>query len=225
VTFGGQDTQRTGGLAKTLTAVFESLGVLNKGSAAAAAAPEPSEVDQVQAVSTNSLNVTRVGGLAAFIAGVGAAALAVFEVDKAHDHASVVVAAYVSVGVIVAGALLAAAIIVAADIRARGAIAVATSPSAVADLQDVTSVHGSANTKATLSRPYDYVLVDAGAGDVDLALPSPASCPWQSLTVKRTDGAAANYVRVEPFPGGPLEVTPAAREKRLYSDGNAWVLL
>ncbi len=225
MTFGGNETERTGGLAKALTTIFESLGILNKGSAAAAAAPEPSEVDQVQGVSSNSLNVTRVGGLAAVIAGVGAAALAVFEVDKAHDHASIVVAAYVSVGVIVAAALLTTGVIIAADIRARSAIAVATTPKTAPDAENVKSVQGAANTKEALTRAYEFVLVDAGAGNVDLTLPNPASCPWQTLTVKRTDAAAGNYVRVEPVPGGPLEITPAAKEKRLYSNGAAWVAL
>jgi hypothetical protein len=65
--------------------------------------------------------VTRVGGLTALIASAGAAALAIFNVHKGVDQASVVVAAYVSVGAIVAASLLTAAIIISADIRARSA--------------------------------------------------------------------------------------------------------
>ena len=107
------------GFAGLATRLFASIGVLNKGSAQSAATPKADDAAQTAGVSTNALNVTRVGGLAAFIASVGAAALAIFNVNKATDKASIVVAAYISVGVIVASGLLTAAIIISSDIRAR----------------------------------------------------------------------------------------------------------
>ncbi|HEX4804845.1 MAG TPA: hypothetical protein VFU94_02995 [Conexibacter sp.] len=110
-----------------VTRVFEAIGLLNKGSATTPGAPDASDMDRVQPVSTNALNVTRVGGVTAVIGGAGAAALAIFSVDPARDATAVVVAAYASVGLIVAAALVTVAIIIAADIRARQAIAVATS--------------------------------------------------------------------------------------------------
>jgi hypothetical protein len=127
--FGGNDTVRElSSLAGRVAKLFETLGLLNKGSAAASAAPGPGESDTVQPVTSNSLNVTRVGGVTTLIAGAGGAALLLFNVDKAKDAHAIVVAAYASVGVIVAAALLTVAIIIAADIRARAAIAVATPP-------------------------------------------------------------------------------------------------
>lgn len=107
------------GLAKGVTVLLESVGVLNKGSADAPATPSVEQATSTAGINTNALNVTRVAGLASAIAAVGAAALALFNVDKATDAAPVVVAAYLSVGAIVASALLASAIIVSADIRSR----------------------------------------------------------------------------------------------------------
>ncbi|MFF4904128.1 hypothetical protein ACFY2T_04645 [Streptomyces sp. NPDC001260] len=112
---------RKGSFAVFFAWLFEALGVLNQGSSRSPANPSPEEAARTVGVSTNALNVTRVLGLGALITGTGAAALGLFAVDKKTDKASVVVAAYASVGVIVAAALLTAAIIVSADIRARGA--------------------------------------------------------------------------------------------------------
>ncbi len=223
MTFGGTDTKRVAGLAKVVTTIFESLGLLNKGSSDAAAAPSPSEADQVQPISSNALNVTRVGGVTTLIGGAGAAALAIFSVDKTHDPVSIVVAAYASVGVIVASALLTVAIIIASDIRARAAIAVATSGTPP-QKPDVKSVLGSAETKVTLDHAYGYVLVNAGSGTVELTLPKAASCAWQSLTVERTDSNVAHDVHIEPLPAPDASLQPS-QSIRLYSDGTNWIKL
>lgn len=111
--------KRNSGLLVWLTKLFESLGLLNAGSSESPATPSPDDAAKTTGVSSNTLNVTRVGGLAALIAAVGAAALALFNVNKAVDKPAIIVAAYASVGVIVASALLTAAIIISADIRSR----------------------------------------------------------------------------------------------------------
>jgi hypothetical protein len=127
--YNSQDTARTpGGLAHAVTTFFESIGLLNKGSADASAVPTAAEAAQVQPIVSNSLNVTRVGGLAALVSSVGAVALAIFNVNKKTDPAIVVMAAYLGAGAIVVAALLAAAVIISADVRARTAVAVAQSP-------------------------------------------------------------------------------------------------
>ncbi len=120
---------RDAGLVKAVTTLLESIGVLNKGSADSAATPTVGDAAQTAGVSSNTLNVTRVGGLAAFIASAGAAAIAIFNVNKATDKASIVVAAYISVGAIVAAGLFTAAIIISSDIRARSAVNPIPSPS------------------------------------------------------------------------------------------------
>jgi hypothetical protein len=117
------------GFAATATKLLEAVGVLNKGSSESAATPKANDAEQMSGISSNALNVTRVGGLAALIAAVGAAALAIFNVNKATDKASIVVAAYISVGVIIASALLTVAIIISSDIRARAASNPTSSPS------------------------------------------------------------------------------------------------
>jgi hypothetical protein len=107
-------------LAKVVTKAFESVGLLNKGSAAIAAGDEKAKEEASDLpVSSNSLNVTRVGGTGAVIAAAGAAALALFNVDKGTDKPAIVVAAYASTGAIVAAALVTTAIIISADIKAR----------------------------------------------------------------------------------------------------------
>jgi hypothetical protein len=127
--YNSQDTARTaGGLAHAIATFFESVGLLNKGSADAQAVPDDAEATKIQPIVSNSLNVTRVGGLAALVASVGAVALAIFNVNKKTDPANVVMAAYLGAGAIVVAALLTAAIIVSADIRARTSVAVAHSP-------------------------------------------------------------------------------------------------
>lgn len=115
---GGSRSARSGGLAQAITWVFEKLGVLNQGSTESAPTPTTQESSETAGISTNALNVTRVGGLAATVTAVGAAALAIFNIKQTSKPA-IVVAAYASVGVIVAAALLTAAIIISADIRGR----------------------------------------------------------------------------------------------------------
>lgn len=114
---------RKDGLAKGLTKAFEAIGLLNKGSADIAAGDQTAkkEAGDLPVVS-NSLNVTRVGGTGAVIAAAGAAALTLFNVDKASDKVPVVVAAYASTGAIVAAALVTTAIIISADIKARSTV-------------------------------------------------------------------------------------------------------
>ena len=121
---------RRPGLVSTITSLLESVGVLNKGSGDSAATPKADDAAQTAGISSNALNVTRVGGLTALIASAGAAALAIFNVHKGTDPNSVVVAAYASVGAIVAAGLITAAIIISADIRARSATNPTPSPSA-----------------------------------------------------------------------------------------------
>jgi len=127
--YNSQDTARTpGGLAHAAATFFESVGLLNKGSADAKAVPDDAEAAKIQPIMSNSLNVTRVGGLASLVTSVGAVALAIFNVNKKTDPANVVMAAYLAAGAIVVAALLTAAIIVSADIRARTSVAVTHSP-------------------------------------------------------------------------------------------------
>jgi hypothetical protein len=145
------------GFAATATKLFEAVGVLNKGSAGSAATPKVEDAAQTAGVSSNTLNVTRVGGLTAVIAGAGAAAIAIFNVNKATDRASIVVAAYVSVGVIVASALLTAAIIISADIRAR----VAVNPPAVSSSGSAAGV----TPPAAGASPAKTQKTDAGSFD------------------------------------------------------------
>jgi len=126
--YGGANTLREAGSSVTrITRFLENVGLLNKGSAGSTA-PTASDSSTVQPVTSNSLNVTRVGGVATLIGAAGGAALLIFNVNKAKDAPSIVVAAYLSTGIIVAAALLTVAIIITADIRARAAIATATTP-------------------------------------------------------------------------------------------------
>jgi hypothetical protein len=130
MTYGGDSAKRGADLGRAVSWIFESLGVLNPGSSEAPAIPDPADAEKAGPVTSNALNVTRVGGVAALIVAAGGAALALFSVDKTDDRTAIVVAAYGSVGLIVSASLFVAAIIIAADIRARAAIAVATSPAA-----------------------------------------------------------------------------------------------
>lgn len=103
-----------------VTKGLESVGVLNKGSGDLAAGDgAANEAAENLPVVSSALNVTRVSGVAALIASAGAAALALFNVDKANDPAGVVAAAYGSAGLIVAASLVAVAVILYADISAR----------------------------------------------------------------------------------------------------------
>jgi hypothetical protein len=185
--YNSQDTARAaGGLAHAITKFFESIGLLNKGSADASAVPNTTEAAQVQPIVSNSLNVTRVGGLAALITSVGAVALAVFNVNKKSDPVPVVVAAYISVGVIVVAALLTAAIIISADVRARTSVAVAHSPESPAPAKPppeavaARPVNGASTlvsqTAAVTARPSGNQ-VRSGP---DAAEPAPSASPQQS---------------------------------------------
>lgn len=128
----GTDDTRGDGLVKTAAKIFESIGLLNKGSSTSAATPTSGEAAETAGINSNTLNVTRVGGLGAVIAGVGASALAIYNVNKDEDATAIVVAAYASVGAIVAAALLTVAIIISADIRSRASANLAASHMATA---------------------------------------------------------------------------------------------
>lgn len=153
MSYGGEDTKRRpDGFATLLTRLFETLGLLNKGSATTPAAPDSGEADMVQPVSSNALNVTRVTGIGSVIAGAGAAALAIFDVHKGTDATAIVVAAYGAVGLIVAAALVTVAIIVSADIRARQAIAIATSAAKPEEHVDILTRQGALQTEVKVDR-------------------------------------------------------------------------
>ncbi len=229
--YGGQISKRLtskGGVPKSLAGwigtIFEVLGVLNKGSAKAQAAPDSSDVAKLQPISSNTLNVTRVGGVTTLISAAGGAALLIFNVNKKTDRAPVVVAAYISVGVIVAAALITVAVIIAADVRARTAVATAVSPQ-----PKPTGVkHVAAAGTTSLDQVYDYVLVNAGSASVDLALPSADSASWQRMTIKREDGNASNNVTLRPqgqqtIAGQAERQLGPGNSVLIYSDGRAWL--
>ena len=117
-------------LSVLFTKALESVGVLNKGSADIATGKvSTDEAAESMPVTPPALNVTRVSGLAALIASAGAAALAIFNVDKSEDSTGIVAAAYGSAGLIVAASLVAVAVILYADISARASAAPTTAPS------------------------------------------------------------------------------------------------
>lgn len=224
MTFGGSATSRRTDLAKLFGVVAEAVGLLNKGSTKSPAAPAPGQTGEVEPISSNSLNVTRVGGIAGLITAAGAAAIGIFAV-KATDPAAVRAAAYGAVGLIVAAALITAAIIIAADIRARASIAVATS--ATPRAPSVKAISGSGATDVTLDSPYAHVLVDADEGDVVVTLPDAARNEWQSLAVDRTDLAAGRTVIVKPVAGvaeDRLDLPPSSTVT-LYAKKGSWVRL
>jgi hypothetical protein len=200
VIFGGDATQRGKDLASYAAKLFEFFGLLNKGSADAPAAPDPDAAGQTQSVSSNSLNMTRVGGVTSVIAGAGAAALVLFKVDRASDPQAIVAAAYASTGIIVTAALLTVAIIISADIRARSKLAASAQPSSQPP-SEVLAVRGAKTTEVAPDRAYACVLVDASDGDVRVKLPSAAANPWRQMTLRRTDEDQSRHVHIEPVAG------------------------
>ena len=219
-----------GSLAGWIATIAETIGLLNKGSARAPAAP--GDVAEVQPISSNTLNVTRVGGVTALISAAGGAALVLFNVSKTKDRAPIVVAAYVSVGVIVAAALMAVAIIIAADIRARTAIATAVSPTLKADQSAVKQVQavasaGAAGFVVSLDRAYDYVLVDAAAASTTLTLPWAGSAAWRQMTIIRQD-TAGTLLTIRPqgsetISGQRERKISGAEQVHLYSNSREWL--
>jgi len=235
-----------------VTKAAESVGLLNKGSATAPAAPAAGTGGS-PAISANTLNVTRVGGLGTLIAGAGGAALLLFHL-KPTTPASEVVAAYISTGVIVAAALLTVAMIICADIRARAAAAVAPAiaagqpagtasgaaarqqaggPGTVRAIQAVAaSANGSGPAPAyvaTLDQAYDYVLVDAKAADVILNLPAASAASWQQMTLKRNDNTQ-HTVTLQPQGSDTVEgqhhvVLQLANPVQIYSNQESWLEL
>ena len=78
-------------------------------------------------IDSNSLNVTRVGGMVAFIAAILAGVSQLFPIQKS-DPTALRIAIPAIEGIIVIGALLAAAIIISADIRGRALAAASALP-------------------------------------------------------------------------------------------------
>jgi hypothetical protein len=224
MTYGGDSAKRGSGPARLGSWIFERLGVLNPGSSEAAAVPDPADAEKVGPVTSNALNVTRVGGVTALIAGAGAAALALFNVDKATDRTAIVVAAYGSVGLIVSAALLVTAIIIVADIRARATIAVATSPAAPRKRATVRTLRPTGNT-VSIDGADDVFLVDAAEDDVRLELPDAASIPDQVVTIKKIDDTDHRVLFEASNGFQPRALTRKARELRIYSAESAWRLL
>lgn len=252
MSFGGPTTKRKttihgapASLAGLIATAAEGIGLLNKGSAEAPSAPDASDVANVQPISTNSLNVTRVGGVLSVISAAGATALLLYNVNKATDRASIVVAAYLGVGAIVVAALLTVAIIIAADIKARTAIASAVSPNASsavspkipsgrADVKYVQAVAAAPpaggappDFVVSLDLTYDYVLVNAAAANVILTLPAADSVPWQQMTIKRQDNVN-NNVAIRPqsqetILGQYEYLLLPANPVQIYSNGQAWL--
>ncbi len=200
--------------------MFEGVGLLNKGSSKAPAAPSAGEVAKLEPVSSNALNVTRVGGLTALITGAGTAALSLFKITST-DPPSVRLAAYLSTSVIVAATLFTVAIIIAADIRARASIAVAVQPTQTYEAE-VKTVTGASNTVVALDRIYDYVLADATQNDIVVRLPNATSSPFQQLTIKRTDHNGRNSVKLQTFGGQNIHQLEPRDRVQLYSAGENW---
>lgn len=234
--YGDISTARGSSLVTWVTQFAERLGLLNKGSANTTA-PTASESAAVQPVTSNSLNVTRVGGVTTLIAAAGGAALLIFNVNKAKDPASIVVAAYISTGIIVAAALVTVAIIIVADIRARASIAAAVSPvpSAQAEVKHVVAeaapaLHGGnpPDFTASLNQVYSYVIIDADAANVILTLPSAASSAWRQMKMSREDSNPGRTVAIHPQNQETIlehhtHDLPAANHIHIYSNGENWV--
>jgi hypothetical protein len=245
MTYRGSDSKRKtwpGGLPKSLAGwagtLFETLGLLNKGSARAQAVPDASDAAKTGQISSNTLNVTRVGGITTLIGAAGSAALLILNVNKTADRAPIVVAAYLSIGAIVATALLTVAIIIAADVRARTAVAAAATPATQPSPQPQPGHQGQpapggvtrviAPGLTSLTRVFDYVLVSATAGSMELVLPSAGSVPWQQMTIKREDPDASHTVALRPqaqqtITGQPQRQLPPSGSVQLYSDGLNWL--
>jgi hypothetical protein len=240
--FGGLGTIRGSSgfsFVRLVTQAAESVGLLNKGSSKAPAAPAPGSSGPA-AISANTLNVTRVTGLGTLIAGAGGAALLLFHVKPATP-ASEVVAAYISTGVIVAAALLTVAMIICADIRARTVTAAAAAAAqhavpapARGSVTSVQAVAASAHDTApgpgyvaTLDQAYDYVLINAKAANVTLVLPPAEAASWQQMTLTRNDNSP-HTVTLQPQGAEtidgehnlPLTTTSAVQ---VYSNGTVWL--
>lgn len=233
MTFGGTATKRTGfSVVKIVGLIGEAIGLLNKGSAKAPAAPGAGAAEP--AVSANSLNVTRVGGVGALISAAGGAALLLFHVNKMNDPHSEVVAAYISIGVIVAASLIAVAMIITADIRSRTGLASAAvsagtpapAPAQVKYIQAVAS--GTEAMTVSLDRAYDFVIVNAHATGLRLTLPTADSARWQQMLIKREDNAKDKVVTLlaqnrDQVLGHRECALDPDNPVQLYSNGESWL--
>jgi hypothetical protein len=218
---GGISTPRDSGLAKWATKLFEALGVLNKGSSETAATPSAGDAENTTSVSSNALNVTRVSGLASLVTVVGAAAMALFAVDKSGDN--VRMAAYIAVGVIVAAALITAGIIVVADIRARSAVS-------AANIRTPASSHPSAkyikvktgDGPLTIDGTDDVVAIDAADANLRVTVPKAPKLPGRVLTFERID-QSNHHVSVADDDGfGPVQLDIGRPEVRIVATADGW---
>ncbi len=217
--------------AKILGYIGEAIGLLNKGSVKASGAAGGNASGK--SISANSLNVTRVGGVGAVISGAGGAALLLFKVNKSTDPPSIVVAAYLSVGVIVAAALVTVAMIIVADVRTRGSVAASAAVATPEPAEQVKYIRAiaAANSEdmdASLDRAYEYVIVNAAAAGVKLLLPSAAASPWQPMRIMRDDDAEARNVALlaqntDQVLGERRHDLPAGNSLLLYSNGQSWL--
>ncbi len=221
-------TRKPFSLAKILGYIGEAIGLLNKGSVTDSATAGGNASGQ--SISANSLNVTRVGGVGAVISGAGGAALLLFKVNKATDPPSIVVAAYLSVGLIVAAALVTVAMIVVADVRTRGSVAAsAQAPEPAEQVKYIRAVAAHAgDMDASLDRAYEYVIVNAIAAGVKLMLPSAAASPWQPMRITRDDDAGTHSVALlaqnaDQVLGASQHDLAAGGSLLLYSDGRSWL--
>jgi len=231
MTYGGSATKRQPFSFARIAALFgEVLGLLNKGSANAPAAPGGGT--SAPAVSANSLNITRVGGVGAVISAAGGAALLLFNVNKPHEPSSETVAAYISVGVIVAAALVTVAMIIVADIRSRtglASVAVSASPATPAQVKYIQTIAaGNAEMAVSLDRAYDIVIVNAAATGLKLTLPTASSSTWQQMSIKREDNAGDKVVTLlaqnrDQVLGHRDYKLDADNPVQLYSNGESWL--
>ena len=226
-----------GSFTKALVSAAESVGILNKGSSS------PDDPTSTSAISDNSLNVTRVGGLAALVASLGAAAAALFGVDKAHDAHSVVVSAYLATGAIAVAGLIAAAWIITGDARARAMAAPQAQPGAgqvaPAKAEEASAISPSpeilllqptdAQPQMRLDAPVEIVLIDAqttGATASTIFLPSASTAKLRTVSLARIDRGAAAATNIDIIPSTERGNVPASMAAgpmiTLYSDGQQW---
>jgi hypothetical protein len=142
-------------------------------------------------IDSNALNVTRVGGFAAFISAI-LAGIAQFFPVSATDPVALRVAVPAIEGFIVAAALFTAAIIIAADLRARSTVHASPNPaSATPPANAAPNGGGGGGAQAqpqTAPRP---ATTPSQAGqDPGTAAPTPVADPAQEYRTRMTELAA-----------------------------------
>jgi hypothetical protein len=204
--YGGSITKRATGLVTGVTKLAESFGLLNKGSAEAAA-PTASDTATVAPVTSNALNVTRVGGVATLISAAGGAALLTVAIIIAAD--------------IKARASIAAAVspVPPAKPQVKRLVAIAAHAPAHGNPPDFT---------ASLDQAYSYVIINADEAGMILTLPDAKSSSWQQMTIKREDNNGDRTVTIHPqgqqtVLGDHAYDLPAANPIQIYSNGENWL--